>query len=703
MKVRKLLSAIIAGAMVLCTMSFSVFADGEYTFDVDSASSLKTALNKANSANGQAVTINIKANIDAAGTEYAFNWNGATAESSQNLTINGNGYAISNMTTPLISSIWHGDILTINDLTINSANITIPDSDDNGQSSSAAAFVAHIEASDYVTFNRCKLTNSTVSGGHWNGGFVGYAAGYSKINDGAVFTEITFNNCEVLGNTLSSKGSVGGLMGHAMGSTWTKVNIINTSIFSNRITCTGTSIQKAGAICGTIGCAGIEENGKTGGMIIDTTKLANNTVKSNDVEISTFYGRQGDSTGVASIINKTLIVDSEVYTDNADFVQNLTYAAKIGNNYYATLADAVAAAQDGETITFVADSTETNTVTISDKNVTINFDGHTLNGSIKTTGTSNVTIENGYIRQEGSVSGIEVAGNSNVTINNMDVESFRHAIRVDADDDNCVATAVINGGKYVSTNNNNTCHGINIGSAHGKSVVTINGGEFYGPVNNASGGNSLMIQNNEDDVKIYGGYFAEASGPEGCICPAAGLKIYGTNSPKFETWGYDRFIADGYKLIRNDDGTYGVAEEEKTEPEILKKSLYVTYSQLGKYDFGSGMVDSIKLSLLGGIDSLNYSEVGFDVTLNGKTQTFPVTVVYDSVKVNMNGEVQTINASEFGKGVNHIFGQTINFPATEEFKDASVEWVPYAIRNKVKITGNKFNLTDIFPRTLEVK
>ena len=600
--------------------------------------------------------------------------------------------------------------------------------------------------------------------------------------------------------------------------------------------------------------------------------------------------------------------------------------ASIGDTTYTTLAAAVEAAKANDTIKLVDDTTESGKVTITGKTITIDFDGHTLNGSILINGNSVVTVEDGYIRQTELVSGIEIAENANVTINNMDVESFRHAIRVDADNAGCVATAVINGGKYLSTNNTTTCHGINIGSPNGKSVVTIYDGEFYGPVGNANGGNSLMIQNHNDDVKIYGGYFAEASGIEGCICPANGLKIYGTNSPKFGTWSYDSyvqddglvveeddvyivrvpvaevnenrfaslqaavtaansgdtvkllsdasgdgvivpsgsniaidlggytynidgttvgsagtetngfqllrdsnitikngtitsdkakmliqnysnltlenvtldgrglvctnryvlsnnngdtvlkgntniiakegdfafdccywpaggygevrvtlgtdftgkitgeieksyygateeeananssisisggtfttdvsdFLADGYKLTTNTDGTFGVAIDEKeTEPEILKQSRYVTYSQLGKFDFGSGEVDSIRLSLFAGVDTLNYSKVGFDVTLNGETQSFSVTDVYDNVKVNMNGEVKTINASEFGEGVKYIFGQTINVPATDAFKDASVKWVPYAIRNKVKITGDTFNLGDIFPGELE--
>ena len=136
--------------------------------------------------------------------------------------------------------------------------------------------------------------------------------------------------------------------------------------------------------------------------------------------------------------------------------------------------------------------------------------------------------------------------------------------------------------------------------------------------------------------------------------------------------------------------------------EILKNSLFVTYTELGKFDFGNGETNSIKLSLFAGVDNLNYSEVGFDVTIGEETQNFPVNIVYSSVKTILNGEVTTIEASEFGNGVNYIFGQTINFPATDVFKNAAVIWTPYAIKNKEKITGNTFTLEDVFPGELGV-
>ena len=142
------------------------------------------------------------------------------------------------------------------------------------------------------------------------------------------------------------------------------------------------------------------------------------------------------------------------------------------------------------------------------------------------------------------------------------------------------------------------------------------------------------------------------------------------------------------------------ADTGTTTPEILAKSLYVTYSKLGKFDFGSGEIDSIKLTLFAGVDTLDYSSVGFDVTVGEKTQSFPITTVYTSVKTMLDGKETTVKAADFGSGVNYIFGQTINFPATTEFADASANWTPFAMKNGKKITVKTFNLADIFPGTL---
>ena len=196
---------------------------------------------------------------------------------------------------------------------------------------------------------------------------------------------------------------------------------------------------------------------------------------------------------------------------------------------------------------------------------------------------------------------------------------------------------------------------------------------------------------------------------KGVTTAVAGLTAPTTTGITGGTWNsidadtLKGYLANGATLKANEDGSYTVTKN--TDPEILAKSLYVTYSELGKFDFGSGEIDSIKLTLFAGVDTLDYSSVGFDVTVGKETQSFPITTVYTSVKTMLDGKETTVKAADFGSGVNYIFGQTINFPATTEFADASANWTPFAMNNGKKIAGKTFNLADIFPGTLtqEVK
>lgn len=55
--------------------------------------------------------------------------------------------------------------------------------------------------------------------------------------------------------------------------------------------------------------------------------------------------------------------------------------AKIGDTEYASLDDAIAAANDGDTITLISDVEVTSVVTVSGKSITLDFGGNTLTSS----------------------------------------------------------------------------------------------------------------------------------------------------------------------------------------------------------------------------------------------------------------------------------------------------------------------------------
>ena len=68
--------------------------------------------------------------------------------------------------------------------------------------------------------------------------------------------------------------------------------------------------------------------------------------------------------------------------------------AQIGSDFYTTLADAVKAAQNGETITMQESVTLAGTVTVAGKNITLDLNGKTISGTCNASQASLVYIEN---------------------------------------------------------------------------------------------------------------------------------------------------------------------------------------------------------------------------------------------------------------------------------------------------------------------
>jgi len=252
-------------------------------------------------------------------------WNPVTVSAPKYpvVTVNGNGKTITGLNDMLFAGTWAGGSgLIINDLTIADSAI-VNDKDDAKGTVGVGAFIGFPQASATVTLNNCHLVDSSVEGGHWTGGLIGYAAGYEG-NDGPVFMNLTIKDCSVTGSTIIGKGSAGGVIGHATGNAWTQVTIADTTVSGNTVTSTGSSANKAGAVIGTIGAAGqaTTVNGveKTGGVSVAAT-VSDNDVTSDNTKITTIYGRQGTGTGM-------LYVTGGEY-DNYPIEENVAYAAPV--------------------------------------------------------------------------------------------------------------------------------------------------------------------------------------------------------------------------------------------------------------------------------------------------------------------------------------------------------------------------------------
>lgn len=268
--------------------------------NVTSYTDIQVALDAAAAGTGN-VTVEILENIDLTNVD----WNPVTVSALGYpvVTVNGNNKTITGLNDMLFAGTWAGGSgLIINDLTIADSDIVNDENDTKG-TVGVGAFIGFPQASSTITLNNCHLVNSTVNGGHWTGGLIGYAAGYAG-NDGPVFMNLNITGCSVTGSTITGKGSAGGIIGHGSGNGWTNVVIENTTVSGNTITSTGSSTNKAGAIMGTIGAAGqpTTANGetKTGAASVSAT-VSGNTVTSGGTTITTIYGRQGTSTGMLYI------------------------------------------------------------------------------------------------------------------------------------------------------------------------------------------------------------------------------------------------------------------------------------------------------------------------------------------------------------------------------------------------------------------
>ena len=209
-------------------------------------------------------------------------------------SFDGKGYSISNLPGMFVHSTNWGD-LTIKNLTLNNPKIAydIEDKSDKG----VGAFFGFIDSFNKILVENCHVKGGEITGGHWTGGLIGYAAGWTGEST------LTIKNCSVKDATVTGKGSCGGIIGHANGGTGlAELNTI--SVFSSTIESTGTDTNKAGSVMGTVG---------SGTVKVTNCSVIDNEVTSNGVSNTKLWGRQGSSTGVL-YVDDVQVEDFGTYT-----------------------------------------------------------------------------------------------------------------------------------------------------------------------------------------------------------------------------------------------------------------------------------------------------------------------------------------------------------------------------------------------------
>ena len=266
-----------------------------------------------------------------------------------------------------------------------------------------------------------------------------------------------------------------------------------------------------------------------------------------------------------------------------------TNVAKIGDTEYATLAEAIAAAKDGKTVTLLADATEDVTI---NKNITLDLGTKTLTntGAGKATITiadgATVTVKNGNVvggtGHYNIAVGTSVNSTANLTLDNvtatagntgssmidnwgtLTITSGTYTGGLDVVKSEEGSTLTINGGTFTLDYATNGYTGVIL--TYG--TTTITGGEFIQSLTTTGRWNhpqvilAGVVEGYTSSVTITGGTYTNKMSEEDIF-----RGVGKATSDNFEVSGgtFNKSISDsyfktGYIPVKNADGTYGVKE-----------------------------------------------------------------------------------------------------------------------------------------------
>lgn len=333
--------------------------------------------------------------------------------------------------------------------------------------------------------------------------------------------------------------------------------------------------------------------------------------------------------------------------------ETTTEVAEVSGVKFATLAEAIAAAKDGETVKLLANATED---VVVNKNITLDLGGKTLTGTNSGKATLSIqsgattTVKNGSIVGSTSYYTIEITKGSNATatfesltatagntdssmIDNwgtLTITSGTYTGGLNVVKSEEGSTLVINGGKF--TLNYSTSGYTGVILTYGDTTIT--GGEFiqsletHGRWNHPQVVATGVVEGYTATTKVTGGSFTNKSSSEGIF-----RGIGKGTSDNFEVSGgtfnksiSEGFCADGFIPTKQADGTYGV-----------KEGKYV--AKIGSKNYET-LADAIRLAtngktvtLLDNIDGnfeiASAKKITLDLngfTLNGGTGTAKATI-----------------------------------------------------------------------------
>ena len=272
--------------------------------------------------------------------------------------------------------------------------------------------------------------------------------------------------------------------------------------------------------------------------------------------------------------------------------------AKIGEQGYATLAEAIAAANDGDTITLLGDVDLAKTLIIKDKTITLDLNGKTISNS------TDIWNENTY-----SWSLISVRDNGDLTINDT-----AGGGTLKAKENDCFALDVY---AYDTKNVENTKLTINAGNYVGNisavyaftGKVTINGGHF----------SIQQKESGSDPYRLTLNCFDNSykAGRAGFTVNGGTFENFDPRNNPAEGTGTS-FVAEGVGVDANSDGTFTAKSGMVAQIIDAKGNSKKAFGTLQEAITAAGRKTTVKL-LAGTKENVTISTSDVTLDLNGYT------------------------------------------------------------------------------------
>ena len=541
-----------------------------------------------------------------------------------------------------------------------------------------------------LTFENVEATTSAASGIETNG---------NNTNDAVTLKNSTLNVPNGFGIYFPSSGTLT-IDNSTINAKTMGVQVCSGSLNVNpgsTITVSGDPVAKtegdgaiqdgaAISIVNRPGYKGLGQVAITGGTF--TAKDTNAAIKAYTWDSSTKQESAFDNTAktvavyggtFSSSVPEALCAEGCSPVENPDGTHGVSGSvAQVGFKAFNTLQAAIDAAQDGETVTLLADATEDATIAAG-KNITLDLGGKTLTSTNAGKATLTIakgataTVKNGNIVGGTSYYAIDnygtaaledvtaTAGNTDSSMIRNDgtltIESGSYSGGLNVVKSEEDSTLTINGGKFELSYATNGYTGVVL--AYGNTTIT--GGEFIQSLTTTGRWNhpqviaTGVVEGHTAITRVTGGHFVNKISRENIF-----RGIGKGTSDNFEVSGgtfnksiSEDYCADGFIPTKNADGTYGV-----------KEGHYVAQVGSTKYET---LADAIRLATKGKTIQL-LTDATENITIASTKQ-----ITLDLNGYTLNGGTGTANAAILNKGTVTITDTSAGKTGTIKRDDQGIE------------------------------